>query len=155
MELPSKISFGPVDKMTVGILRIIHRKLLPVKYSMDVYQKICEGLDSKGELAYFNDDIAIGEICYRIEKDQNNSKIYLMTIGVLPTYQKLGIATKLINHIIEKYPNTEEIYLHVSVENFGALEFYQKIGFEKIELAEKYYKSLLNPDAFIYRKKLK
>jgi len=148
------ISFGPVDKMTIGILRVIHRTLLPVRYSDEIYRTIKEGVMAKGELAYYNNDVAVGEICYRIEKNGDVSKLYIMTIGVLPTYQKLGIATKLLNRIVEKSEGISEIYLHVSVTNEGAMKFYEKQGFTRLEKVEKYYKSLDEGDAYIYSKKI-
>ncbi|OHT08845.1 acetyltransferase, GNAT family protein [Tritrichomonas foetus] len=147
------ISFGPVDKSTVGLLKIIHRELLPVHYTDNIYNVIKEGQQARGELAFFNNDVAVGEICYRLEEDESGKKkLYIMTIGVLKTYQHRGIATKLIDRAIENAGDSTEVYLHVHVENEAAMQFYTKLGFTKGDLIENYYKSLDNGNAYVFSK---
>jgi ribosomal protein S18 acetylase RimI-like enzyme len=154
-EAARHLSFARVTKSTIGLLKIIHSELLPVRYSPAVYDMIRDSANTRGELAFLCDDVAVGEICFRLEEVEGVKKLYLMTIGVLPTYQKLGIATKLLGHAIEeakKMGPFTEIYLHVHAENAGAMEFYEKMGFTKGALEEKYYKSLENGDAYVFSK---
>lgn len=152
------ISFGPVDKSSIGLLKIIHHELLPVHYSDSIYNIIKDGVDAKGILAYYNGDTAVGEICYRREEEKvENSivkRIYIMTLGVLQSYQRLGIATKLVNKVIEGATDESEIYLHVHVDNQNAIEFYKKLGFQLVKKEEGYYKSLNNGDAYLFSKKI-
>ena len=156
-EFKEEISFVPVDKMTVGLLRRIHRECLPVHYNKNIYQMFAEGKVARGHLAYMNNDVAVGEICYRIEEDPNTKKkkLYLMTIGVLKTYQHKGIATKLLNKVIdEESKNVEEIYLHVLTSNESAIGFYTKNGFTQREFIKQYYTGLDMGDAYIYAKEI-
>ncbi|KAK8884560.1 N-alpha-acetyltransferase 50 [Tritrichomonas musculus] len=153
-EAKDPITFGPVDKSSVGLLKIIHRELLPVHYTDNIYQLIKQGGSCRGELAYYNGDTAVGEICYRLEKEEGALRLYIMTLGVLKTYQRMGIATKLVNHMLDGdlAKLALEVYLHVHVENENAMQFYSKLGFTKGELVENYYKSLENGNAYVFKK---
>ena len=156
-EFKEEISFGPVDKMTVGLLRRIHRETLPVHYNRGIYQMFAEGKIARGYLAYMNNDVPVGEICFRIENDAETKKkkLYLMTIGVLKTYQHKGIATKLLNKVLdEESKNVDDIYLHVLTSNENAIHFYTKHGFTKREYIQGYYTGLEMGDAYIFGKEV-
>lgn len=157
-DLVSHLSFGPVNKSTIGILRLIHLQLLPVHYPDSIYDIIKTGTNATGELAYLYGDVPIGEMCYRAEEHGGVKKIYIMTIGVLKTYQKHGFGRRILERGIEearkKVPDATEVYLNVHVENTGAMAFYEKMGFTKGELQQGYYKSLDNGDAYIFSKQL-
>ena len=151
-ELPHRITFGPVDKSSIGLLKIIHHELLPIHYSIDIYEIIKQGIGAKGILAYYNDDTAVGEICYRKEEVDGVKKLYIMTIGVLPTYQRQGIATMLINQALDDAKEVSEVYLHVHVDNESAIQFYTKLGFTNVTRVVGYYKSLKDSDAYLFSK---
>ena len=155
-EFKEEITFGPVDKMTVGLLRIIHRQSLPIHYHKHIYKIFAEGKEAHGYLAYMNNDVAVGEVCARIEIDEKTKekKLYLMTIGVLKTYQHKGIATKLLNKMIEESKGCKEVYLHVLSTNEAAKAFYKKNGFVEKTFLPHYYKALEMGDAYIYSKRL-
>ena len=154
-ELPHRITFGPVDKMTIGLLKIIHKTLLPVHYGDSIYKNIKDGIVAHGTLAFYNDDTAVGELCYRIDREEGaEPRLYIMTIGVLKPYQRQGIATKLFNKMIEENKEIKEVYLHVHVENPSAVEFYKKLGFEIVETIPDYYKSLENQAAIVMSYKI-
>ncbi|EAY02561.1 acetyltransferase, GNAT family protein [Trichomonas vaginalis G3] len=150
---PFNLSYIPVDKNNVGLLRRIHRETLPVHYGRHIYKMFEEGKIARGLLVYLNDDLPIGEICWRIEEDEKDPKIhkiYLMTIGVLHTYQRRGIAKKLLQHIIDESKDIDEIFLHVLYSNEVAMKFYEKFGFTRKEFLPGYYKALEVGDAYIY-----
>lgn len=157
-DLLSHLTFGDVNKGTIGLLKVIHRELLPVHYQDSIYNVIKEGKQAKGALAFLYGDTAVGEVCFRIEDHDGVKKIYIMTIGVLKTYQKLGLGRKLLEHAMEEgqkwCPEAKEIFLHVHVENESAMQFYEKMGFAKGELNKGYYKSLDNGDAYTFTKML-
>ena len=157
-DLLSHLTFDPVNKGTIGLLKIIHRELLPVHYSDAIYEVIKNGKEATGELAFLYGDTAVGEVCYRIESTDQEKKLYIMTIGVLKTYQRKGLGKRLLERAIEKAkatdPTIKEAYLHVHAENSTAMEFYQKAGFTKGELMENFYTELENGNAYIFHKVL-
>ncbi len=49
-------------------------------------------------LAYFN-DIVVGAVCCRIDTTENKRRLYIMTLGCLAPYRKLGVGKLIINKI--------------------------------------------------------
>ena len=41
-------------------------------------------------LAYYN-DIVVGAVCCRVDKSDNGRRLYIMTLGCLAPYRRLGI----------------------------------------------------------------
>jgi ribosomal-protein-alanine N-acetyltransferase len=67
-------------------------------------------------------------------------------------YRRKNIATKLLESmwkILEK-KDIHSITLEVNCNNAAAIKFYEKNGFEKVSVREKYYG---NEDAFLMIKK--
>lgn len=88
-----------------------------------------------------------------------------MTLGVLPSYRGRMVGTKLLQSVLdyidnkaeEKCPNSEdikEVRLHVQISNEDGINFYEKLGFEKGEMVENYYKRLDPPHCYVLTKKL-
>lgn len=153
VEIDEEITFHPLTRQNIGYLRRMHRINLPVHYGIKLYNFFLNFCN--GTLAYINKTIPIGEIVYKIELDAENNtkKMYIMTIGVLPKYQKKGVGSMLLNKALdEKDDSVKEVYLHVHVDNILAINFYTKHGFEQYELINDYYKNLENNDAYIFRK---
>lgn len=45
--------------------------------------------------AYFN-DIAVGAVCCRVDHSQNQKRLYIMTLGCLAPYRRLGIGKEVL-----------------------------------------------------------
>jgi N-alpha-acetyltransferase 50 len=93
----------------------------------------------------------------RIEDIEGTKKLYILTLGVLEPYRKLGIGKRLVETAIAIGKETkvaESVFLHVHIENEGAMKFYENCGFEKGAYLENYYKDIENPHCFIFEKKL-
>ena len=94
---------------------------------------------------------AIKEICYNIDFNeevysyllcQDYNCVYIMTIGVLDEYRKLGIGSNLIKKIFEEALLDKlcvGVYLDVVNYNKTAMMFYQKNGFKKVSTIKNYY----------------
>ncbi|TEY73052.1 hypothetical protein BOTCAL_0084g00310 [Botryotinia calthae] len=95
------------------------------------------------------------------EPPANTYSIYLQSLTLLSPYRTLGLATALLNSVIESATSSripvgvriEGLYAHVWVDNQEALEWYTKRGFEKGELVEGYYRRLRPQDAFVFRRR--
>ena len=46
-------------------------------------------------LAYYN-DIVVGAVCCRVDKSDNGRRLYIMTLGCLAPYRRLGIGKVLL-----------------------------------------------------------
>ncbi|CAD6445637.1 18c28af9-8d03-4fd8-b6c3-ac068d45e48d-CDS [Sclerotinia trifoliorum] len=113
----------------------------------------------------------VGSIICRIDPSPPSSpnaqppadtySIYLQSLTLLSPYRSLGLATALLNSVIESATSTriplgvkiEGLYAHVWVENQEALEWYNKRGFEKGELIEGYYRRLRPQEAWVLRRR--
>ena len=154
------IDFGGITDDNVEQLRIINSTSLPISYPDGFYKAVVKAKnESLNKYAYHN-GFVIGSICCRI---QDESKIYIMALGVLPSYRGRNVGTKLVHSIID-YSNSEEarsmgvkeIMLHVQIHNEDAIKFYLRLGFEKVEMVENYYKRIdppHSPHCYILRKK--
>merc|ERR1712126_770931 len=109
------------------------------------------------KLAYFN-DIVVGAVCCRVDMQGTGRKLYIMTLGCLAPYRRLGIGTKMLEHvlnIVKEDGNYTSIFLHVQVNNESAIEFYKKFGFNTVETKEQYYKRIEPADAHVLEKVLR
>ncbi|KFO34701.1 N-alpha-acetyltransferase 50, NatE catalytic subunit [Fukomys damarensis] len=80
-----------------------------------------------------------------------------MILGCLAPYRRLGIGTKMLNHILnicEKDGTFDSIYLHIQISNESAIDFYGKFGFENIE-TKKDCKRIEPAESHVLQKKLK
>ena len=152
------VSFGDVGSKNIDQVRKLNLAIFPVRYNEKFYNDLANSSTHQQytQLAYFS-DILVGAICCRMEPQEGTSyKVYIMTIGVLAPYRRLGIAHRLLDEILDrcsKAADCEEIYLHVQVGNDGALDFYKQHGFETGEVVKDYYTRLDNNDAHFVSKK--
>lgn len=66
-----------------------------------------------------------------------------MTLGVIEEYRKKGVGKLIIEAIIKEAKQNEEIkfvFLHVIEYNEAAIRLYEKMGFERLEELENFYK---------------
>lgn len=78
------------------------------------------------------DNQVVGYLTYKDNKEGYD----IIQIGVVPNYQRQGIATKLMDKI-----NDKPIVLEVNANNTKAVNFYYKLGFKKVVDLPNYYKN--------------
>ncbi|KAE8741448.1 hypothetical protein FOCC_FOCC013048 [Frankliniella occidentalis] len=152
----SNIELGDVTPHNLKQLRKLNQVVFPVIYNDKFYRDVLEA-GELAKLAYYN-DIVVGAVCCRVDTAEKNRRLYIMTLGCLYPYRRLGIGTVMFNHVhnlVEQDGNFSSIYLHVQVCNEGALKFYQKFGFEIVETKESYYKRIEPADAYVLEKRLR
>lgn len=100
---------------------------------------------------------------YLVATDSENKIVGVAGINILVDHaditmvltkkekQNLGIATLLLNNIIEKCKKLtlDSIFLEVRKSNIPAIKLYEKLGFKKISERKNYYADS-NEDALIY-----
>ncbi len=94
----------------------------------------------------YKDSIIKGVLVYSLIYD----RVEIDYIIVDEKYRNHGIATKLLNYVIENN-NISNITLEVRESNVIAINFYEKNGFKKAAIRKNYYK---NEDAILMIKKI-
>lgn len=67
--------------------------------------------------------------------------VYILTLGVAEGHRHLGIASQLIQRVVAhaKRQLSRAVYLHVIEYNMAALHFYRKNGFEELTTLRNFY----------------
>lgn len=79
----------------------------------------------------------IGFISYSVYFDRAE----INYIYVIDNYRKKGYASKLLDYVISKICDLENITLEVNVNNIAAINLYKKFNFEIATIRKKYYGS--------------
>lgn len=156
------LELGHLTEKNVGQLKKLNSSTFPVTYQTQFYSDLLKFLDYS-RLGFYA-DILVSSICCRLEERPaglGGRALYIMTLSVLKPYQRKGIASQLIQWVVEKAQDKQgqeneiqEIYLHVQTSNEGALSFYKTFGFEVTEELKNYYKKIEPPDCYVLRKPL-
>lgn len=119
-----------VNNQYLNFIVDILQKEFNVKYSKNKYSK---------EYVYILNNKAIGFIIYEYIYD----RIELDYIYVLPDYRKDGIASKLMEQMINfaSEVNSLNITLEVNEKNIAALRLYEKFDFKICATRDRYYKN--------------
>ncbi|UYV83100.1 NAA50 [Cordylochernes scorpioides] len=133
---------GEVTSHNIRLLKRLNQVIFPVSYNDKFYKDVLEA-GELAKLAYYNDIVR---------------RLYIMTLGCLGAYRRLGIGTIMLDHVlkyVQRDGNFDSIFLHVQVNNDVAIEFYKKFGFEVIETKKHYYKRIEPADAHVLQKTLR
>lgn len=154
-RIEASIELGDVTHHNLKQLKKINTVVFPVTYNDKFYLDILDS-GELAKLAYYN-DIVVGAVCCRIDTSENMKRLYIMTLGCLYPYRRLGIGTMMVEHIlkyVESDGSFDSIFLHVQVNNESAIKFYKNFGFEIVETKQKYYKRIEPADAHVLQKTL-
>jgi ribosomal protein S18 acetylase RimI-like enzyme len=153
-------------------LKALHEDFFPIKYNDSFYIDSCKEIGMNGGhletiiAVSKNSGLIIGFLLGQFfiiddcdDKDiihiNPNVKelLYILTLGLKDEYRRLGLATILINKLLEigkQKKSCGAVYLHVIDYNKAALKFYEKNKFEFFReipsfyiIDKKYYTSLL------------
>ncbi|EDW47404.1 GM21284 [Drosophila sechellia] len=149
----SSIELGDVTPHNIKQLKKLNTVVFPVSYNDKFYVDVLEA-GELAKLAYYN-DIVVGAVCCRIDNTENQRRLYIMTLGCLFPYRRLGIGTVMFEHIMNFAEKDGKLRQHVQINNNGAIEFYKKFGFEIVDTKEQYYKRIEPADAHVLQKTLR
>ncbi|KAF9469895.1 N-acetyltransferase NAT13 [Collybia nuda] len=152
-----RISFASLTPNNLGTVRKLNSVLFPIKYSEKFYQDILlPEVEDFCKLVYYN-DVPVGTICCRLENKDNQTKLYLMTMGILAPYRSRCLGSQSLELVLASatahiQPKIDKIYLHVQISNDQAKKFYERHGFVEVELHKNYYKKIVPHDAWVLEK---
>ena len=136
-------------------VKVLDKYVFPVKYTNKHYDNVVSsGFHPFSHVAYYNDAM-VGVCTCRMEVVEGDEgfNLYVMTIGVLAPYRRLGIGARLMQRVIDHvHKDTthkiNKIFLHVQ-KGSTAFDFYMNFGFEQKALVENYYGDLEEKDAYL------
>lgn len=108
----ANIELGDCTPHNIKQLKKLNSVVFPVLYNDRFYIDVLEA-GELAKLAYYN-DIVVGAVCCRVDTSDNLRRIYIMTLGCLCPYRRLGIGTAMFRHILEfvnKDGNFDSIFL--------------------------------------------
>ena len=103
--------------------------------------------DSEDVIGYYDNNKLVGFIHVL----KTFECVEIINVVVDTEYRKQGIASKLINYVVDYYDDLEYILLEVNEHNEKAINLYNKLEFKVINVRKKYYG---NDDALIMRKEV-
>lgn len=81
--------------------------------------------------AYFGIAKDAGKIIGMCNATITNGVVNIQRLHVLPSHQRQGIGTVLLNKAVDSFHNAKKIDLEVEKQNNRAIAFYKKQGFEE------------------------
>ncbi|RKO97161.1 hypothetical protein CXG81DRAFT_13044, partial [Caulochytrium protostelioides] len=128
---------------TVDDLRALNLAVIPVRYPDQFYHDLVEALPREMSALVYAGAQAVAALCCRPEPYLGEPvRIYIMTLGVLASYRRVGLASVLIEYLIRycrAQSHIDHICLHMETSNAGALHFYRRYGFRIADRVEHYY----------------
>ncbi len=79
-------------------------------------------------------------------------KLEIANFNVLEEYQNKHIGSSLLEYLISKFSDVENITLEVKESNSKAIHLYEKMGFNKVSIRKGYYNGI---DGILMEKKMK
>ena len=128
-----------VNKISLEDLEVFNKLGLQVNSNFSNLYDLSQIIDSQYDYVYgyYLDDKLVGFI--------HVTKLYetmdIVNVVVDREVRKQGIATKLINYVIDLFDDIDNVMLEVNENNIPALSLYKKNNFEIINKRNNYYGS--------------
>lgn len=155
-DYSSLIALGDITKHNLRVAKTINQVIFPVTYTEQFYNELLK-MGDNAKLALFQ-DVPVGTVSCRLESVDEGNRLYIMTLGCLASYRRLGIGSVLLQHVLslcERDASIVSVMLHVLIDNRAALEFYKKYGFEVRGVEPNYYKRITPSDAYVLEKRIR
>jgi ribosomal-protein-alanine acetyltransferase len=99
--------------------------------------------NSIGLVARVNEKVGGFLIC-SIDHERSEPFGHILTLDVAPVHRRRGIAQKLLQEVenLLRSKGVRECRLEVREDNAAAINLYEKLGYERIEKLERYYRDV-------------
>lgn len=149
------VVFETVCEENIECAKELQRLLFPVHYPDSFYKDLLYD-PTKMSYVFRHADDVIGICSVNVEEEYSRS--YLMTFGVVPEYRRRKIGTQCLllleSVLMEKY-GIRKLYLHVLSSNIGAKLFYLRLGYCFLRVENDYYRNLPVKSALFFVKNIK
>jgi ribosomal-protein-alanine N-acetyltransferase len=140
---PFPVEIRPLTYGDLPDVIAVERRAFPAPWSLAMFVlelskpgSVCAGAIINGELAGYM-------ICSRY-----HTVWHLMNLAVDLDYRRLGVASRLIEHLLAEAGEDERYTLEVRVSNAEAIAMYKSFGFRSAGIRRRYYHDN-NEDALI------
>ena len=126
-----------VNKISLEDLEVFNKLGLQVNSNFSNLYDLSQIIDSQYDYVYgyYLDDKLVGFV--------HITKLYetmdIVNVVVDREVRKQGIATKLINYVIDLFDDIDNVMLEVNENNNAAIALYEKYGFKVINKRNNYY----------------
>ncbi|ORX54816.1 acyl-CoA N-acyltransferase [Piromyces finnis] len=129
------VSLGDLTPNNIKQLKVLNSVIFPEKKFEESYYKDCLEKLEWSQLGFFN-DVNVGGISYieeEIPENKDQLRVNIKTLGVLPAYRRLGVASELLKYVFDNCKENEkikEIYVQIQQSNESAINLFKKNNFE-------------------------
>ncbi|KAK7043555.1 acyl-CoA N-acyltransferase [Favolaschia claudopus] len=123
----SRVTLSPIRSRDIPAIMQLHATLLPVSYPRSFFLHLLLQPSRLCLVARNNDD-PIAFVSAVLHREQ---RLEILTLGVLPKFQQLHLATRLVYAVIDALTQATTavtVFAQVSASNASARAFYEHIG---------------------------
>lgn len=126
----------------------------PFRFSARAMRQFAEARNALTVVAESENGEIAGFCITHVERSRGGLSGYIVTLDVDVKQRRRGLAGQILERIEQQAREAacEAMVLHVSVENKGAIAFYEMKGYERSHMVKSFYG--LRRHAYVYRKPL-
>lgn len=126
----------------------------PFRFSEKAMRQFAEARNALTVVAETESREIAGFCIAHVERSRGRLSAYVVTLDIDPKQRRHGLAGQIMERIEQQACDAgcDAMVLHVSVENEGAIAFYEHRGYERSHMVKSFYG--LGRHAYVYRKAL-
>ena len=128
----------------------------PFRFSKRAMQQFAQARNALTVVAENETTGEIAGFCIaHVERPGKGLRAYVVTLDVAPQYRRHGLAGQMMRRIEQQAveADCDSMELHVSVDNEGAIAFYEAEGYARSHMVKSFYG--LGRHGYVYRKALR
>jgi ribosomal-protein-alanine N-acetyltransferase len=126
----------------------------PFRFPARVMRQFAEARNALTVVAETEAGEIAGFCIAHVERAGKGLRAYVVTLDVAPQYRRHGLARQMMERIEQQAieAGCDSMELHVSVDNKGAIAFYERESYERLHIVKSFYG--LGRHGYVYRKSL-